>query len=241
MHELMLIKGEDGKHTVVLGTFLAPKNRESESESVEVYNAQYCDMDVVVKVFKSSGALPSARADREVSGLKILTEAQCQHAPAYITDFKCRSWENPDVLWHYVVRSKLEGLLIENCLKLPEAMTDPVAIKKRIRAAFAVAIEAVRDCCVDNGSHYDGNILVHLGEKADHCYMVDFERLKTLHLWEHAHFPKVGQPVRGNIADGKTKLVIESTIHGASKRGSRAGVYFGRLDGEEIIVKVFAM
>ncbi|EME43940.1 hypothetical protein DOTSEDRAFT_24051 [Dothistroma septosporum NZE10] len=134
----------------------APKQKDDDDEYVALHEGTHKGEHVVLKAFCILGdRAVSHRAQNEKNALKQLTKRGYQHAPQFIVAFTkpfdglvCRSES-------YVVMTKVPGMPLWRLRRDDEKLGDT----REVEDAFAIAIADVHRREVDNGSHYDDNIM----------------------------------------------------------------------------------
>ena len=97
----------------------------------------------------------SSKAKREASALRLLNERGCEHVPTLLSTFEdFESEPEGRRSEHFILMTKVPGVTLWSQYHL---LSEDEQTK--IRAAFRIALKAVRDCGVDNGSAHLGNVI----------------------------------------------------------------------------------
>jgi len=98
----------------------------------------------------------SIKASNEVRALLQLNERGCEHVPSLLGFFRHFSPGEPSILRseEFLIMTKLPGVTLQDTYRFMEPSE-----QEQVKEAFIVALQAVHDCDVDNGSHHLGNVL----------------------------------------------------------------------------------
>lgn len=147
---------------------LKRKVHSTEPSRVKVYEClakdivQYCapgskpSNDLIIKTFVMTKSKESShrnlRGDVEAGALKWLAVRRCEHAPQLVCTFKMRNKKGRKKL--VVVMQKIKGVTLPDRFSVL-----PPEKRQKIRNAFEIAVRAVADCGVFNGSAWPRNVI----------------------------------------------------------------------------------
>ncbi|KAK3654029.1 hypothetical protein LTR56_003464 [Elasticomyces elasticus] len=170
--QLNILKEKDtGGQRVTVGEVFAGhilKLQNQGDENSQLIFKEYCWTREHADGAAGHTRLVSTKAAQEIGALRWLNKRGCQHVPQLLGTSRYYN-DASHTMQECLIMTKVPGITLQHTYA-----GLPYEERRAVRKAFLVALNALRACGVDNGSHHTGNVL--WCKEENKCYIVDFER-----------------------------------------------------------------
>ncbi|KAK5726489.1 hypothetical protein LTR17_012713 [Elasticomyces elasticus] len=149
-------KKDTGGQRVTVGEVFAghlPKLQNQGDENGQLIFKEYCLTREHADGAAGHSRMVSIKAAQEIGALRWLNKRGCQHVPQLLGTSRYYN-DASHTMQECLIMTKVPGITLQHTYA-----GLPYEERRAVRKAFLVALNALRACGVDNGSHHTGNVL----------------------------------------------------------------------------------